>query len=344
MSFLWTLSANNARPRSRVWLGGLLAVFMLATTPVAFQRAEAAFPGRNGLIVFEVEQTPASAIGGGLNGDIYVVGANGLGVQVVTQGPEDDHFPAWSPDGTRIAFTRSVGNRLADIYVMDSSGGNILNLTPGTPQFADTSPAWSPDGTRIAFIRKPVDVLFLPTVTNGDLYVMQADGSDPRRVGKGETDAGSPAWSPDGFWIAYSATNSNAIHLVSFDGRVRGSVQPPGGLPYRPTAIDWSPDGKRLIFSMSASGTLGERAFASDIWVIGLNGRNLQNLTGDAIGVSADDKSASWSPDGKRSVFVSNRDGPYYLFKMRADGSKVERLVGIQLSGSSTPSDWGPRP
>ncbi len=106
------------------------------------------------------------------NVDIYAVNADGSSLTRLTNDPEADFYPAWSPDGTRIAFRRNLNH----IMVMDADGSNVTllaQLDGDNPEF-DLTPQWSPDGSRILFDTS--------TEHGRDIFVVGADGS-----GRGRT-------------------------------------------------------------------------------------------------------------------------------------------------------------
>ena len=112
--------------------------------------------------------------------------ADGAGQTNLTDDSAVDDGAAWSPDGTKIAYTSGQG-RNAEVYVIDADGNNRTALTDNLA--FDGEPAWSPDGRRIAFTSDRDG--------NAEIYVMDADGSDPTRLTTSDTFDGEPSWSPD---------------------------------------------------------------------------------------------------------------------------------------------------
>jgi Tol biopolymer transport system component len=144
---------------------------------------------------------------------IYVMNADGSGVTQLTADSASDISPTWSPDGRKIAFSRSPPFAGAGhgIYIMNADGSGITSVTEGSASVSDQEPAWSPDGSRIAFARATGGQL--------DIYVMNVDGSQARKLSNSAGNDGSPAWSPDGTKIAFSAQlGDNEIYVINADG------------------------------------------------------------------------------------------------------------------------------
>ena len=179
---------------------------------------------------------------------IFVMNADGSNQIRLTQndwnrGPFvgfEDRGPAWSPDGSKIAFA-SWAMHHSQIYVMDADGSNPIPLTINST-FGDLTPAWSPDGSRIAFTRYGAPVGGVPPC---EVYVMNADGSNQVRLtdNPGQRNE-SPAWSPDGSKIAFhSSRGNNGLNIYVMDADGSNQIVLGGGFDPK-----WSPDGAKIIF------------------------------------------------------------------------------------------------
>src|SRR4029079_17185551 len=168
------------------------------------------FPGKNGKIAF---QTPASGSGGFTH--VYSINPDGTALGQL-DGAEGGAAPAWSPDGTKIAFESFC----PDVYTMNADGTGLTRLT-FTGRCDDPSgniysgaPTWSPDGSEIAFVSNRDGGV------RGDpeLYKMNADGTNQTRLTDDDVFEQSPAWSPDGTKIAFvyapnGQTTDSDIHV-----------------------------------------------------------------------------------------------------------------------------------
>ena len=124
--------------------------------------------------------------------EIYVMDADGGNLQRLTNDPNDDRSPSWSPDGKRIAFVSMRDGHVmggiptSEIYVIDADGGNLQRLT-NNPD-SDWNPSWSPDDKRIAFVSNRTKDL------NPDIYVMDDDGGNLLNITNHPDDDDAPAW------------------------------------------------------------------------------------------------------------------------------------------------------
>jgi Tol biopolymer transport system component len=144
--------------------------------------------------------------------DIWIVGVDGTGLTRLTRAREDDHSPAFSPDGRRIAFVAERDHD-SEVYVMNADGTGQRRLTDNEGQ--DTDPVFSPDGTRIAYVHARYGTQF------ADIVVMNPDGTGKRRLTPVDPSADrAPAFSPDGRRIAFVSDRSGhrELWLMRADG------------------------------------------------------------------------------------------------------------------------------
>lgn len=235
--------------------------------------------------------------------------------------------PDISPDGKSIVF--SAGGFDNFIYVMNSDGSAVTQLTTDDDDANDYGPVWSPDGTQIAFER------------DEDIYVMNADGSEQQNI----TDTPDffeedPAWSPDGQKIvfaqgeddSYSQDEGN-LYIMDADGS--------NSQPLTQTAADidrqpaWSPDGSQIAFARRPDGEVFE------VFIIDSDGSNLFQVTelpDDATEYSS--RGPAWSPDGSRIAFTGRRSGGTSIHLINPDGTNEVALDNGTINHSDP--DWSP--
>ena len=176
----------------------------------------------------------------------------------------------------QIAFTfERDGNR--EIYVMDADGGNPRRLT--NSRLVDRAPSWSPDGRHIVFAGngRPGDW----GARGGDLeiYLMDANGSNPRRLTNNLRQDTNPAWSPDGKHIAYTSTidRNQEIYVMDTDEGKPLRLTNSGNVHIHNWKPSWSPDGRRIVFASNRDGNW-------KIYVMNTDGGQQRNCTKDMHG------------------------------------------------------------
>jgi hypothetical protein len=170
--------------------------------------------------------------------EIHSMDMDGRNLDRLTRHPGYDLWPAPSPDGKRIAWMTNRHGKSYELYAMNADGSAPARLTD-SPKSQQGHPTWSPDGKSIAF----------STDRDGDmeLYLMDADGANWRRLTRSKGSDGLPTFSPDGKRIIFVSERDgdHELYLINADGTGTTRLTSRKGLDTMPA---WSPDGKSIIF------------------------------------------------------------------------------------------------
>jgi len=269
----------------------------------------------------------------GYETEMYVYDVDRAWLTKLSSDTASNQDPSWSPDGKQIAFT-VWSDATAEIYTLDIDSGAARNIS-NSPSTQEQFPVWSPDGTMIAFLSDQGSefegVLYL--------HVMDADGTNLRRLSDDRSQILDIQWSPDSREIAFftrrlgGEDNSHKITIVDVQtGASRFLIDDPEVILFWPR---WSPDGTKLLFTMGrpVSGHV-----YSELYIADLATNEITQVTHRRVSIMFPE----WSPDGEQIAFVSNLDGDKTseIYLMNADGSNLHRLT--RQEGNETMPVWSP--
>ncbi len=249
--------------------------------------------------------------------EIFIMDADGSNQRRLTETEGNPLGPVFSPDGSSIAFSYQDC-----VYIMNADGSDKRWLTDPDPTLhardgggGGNWPSFSPDGSSIAFSSSREGY--------GGIYLMNADGSNPRRLSpEGIThDETAPIFSPDGSKIAFHLTDGiTQIWIMNADGSDRRNIS---NSNIHDMVSAFSPDGSSILFSSDRDGN-----GYYELYIMDADGSNQRQLTeNNFYGLVY----AAFSPDGSSIVFSDNE---YCFYIMDADGSNQRVLTETDLTPS----------
>ncbi|MGA2429061.1 MAG: translocation protein TolB [Candidatus Acidiferrum sp.] len=255
--------------------------------------------------------------------EIWVMDYDGANQHPLTSLHSISLTPRWSPDASRIAFTcfaPSHGVVSPQICMYSLDAGKVVTF----PRFRGTnsSPAWSPDGSHLIFSSSMLG--------NPELFVTDANGSNPKRLTFANGASTSPAWNPKtGQSVVFVSDRDGIPKLFMMNADGTNSTQM--DVPDKGYLIDpaWAPNGQLLAFSWRRP----EGNY--DLYLMDAATRQIVELTRDA----GRNERPSWAPDGRHIVFESTRGGTRQIWVMLADGSQAHQLT---TQGHNESPNWSP--
>jgi Tol biopolymer transport system component len=251
-----------------------------------------------------------------------------------------DAYPFWSPDGKQIVFQSDRNATMLgrdQIYIMNADGSDVRRLT--FHEASDETPVWSPDGTKILFSS-------YITQENNELFIMNADGSEMHQLTDNPGRDGHQKFSGDGNQIVFNSvrngTDDYEIYIMDVDGTNVTRLTDFDGWDTYPSI---SPDGSKILWRrILPTGGSSSSGRNSEIFIMNRDGSDVTNLTNHPDF----DGYPSWSPDGSKIAFASNRGrkedfrGNFHIYIMNSDGTSVTKILDNDKLVEDARPMWSP--
>ena len=259
--------------------------------------------------------------------EIYSMKADASEETRLTDNRVEDAFPALSPDGERIAFSRKLRGQY-ELYVMNVDGTEVTRLTR-TRKGDEVLPTWSPDGRHLAFTATTAT----PDGWQSDIYRMRLEGLRTRRLTFTPVlKEFAPDWAPDGSEIAFTKQNQKRHRYGIAAVRANGEdvrwvvINPRSGDGYTDANPSWSPDSEWLTFARDH----GDDPYV-DIYKVRRDGSEVTAVT-ELLGLA---ENPVWGEDG-RIIFMRNEG----IAVVPSDGGEVTALTPTQTGLPYWWPDW----